>query len=94
MADTKQITVKHIALGMALVGLLSTPLYLLGRYDSLIPCLGLLGPAPSWCATAVAAYGVCRYSAREYALAFFLGLVGTIFWAWAVYDGNVLQYSR
>jgi hypothetical protein len=94
MADSPPITVKRIALAFAVVGVLASPLYLMGRYDSLIPGLGLLEAGPSWCATAVAAYGICRYSVKDYVLAFSICLIGTIFWVWSAYDFNVLQYSQ
>jgi hypothetical protein len=86
---------ERVILGMALCGIITAPLYLLARYNSAIcTALSFFGLWGGWSGTLAAAYAAFREGKRIYLIAFCVGLVGSIFWGWAIYDFNVLKYRH
>ena len=84
-----------VIFAMALAGVVTAPLYLLARYNSLAcTILAFIGMWGGWSGTLAEAYCFIRSRDKRYVIPLCIGIVGSIFWAWAVYDFNVLRYSN
>ncbi|MEQ8838455.1 MAG: hypothetical protein RID07_16745, partial [Lacipirellulaceae bacterium] len=74
---------------------ITAPLYLLARYESpLLPLLAFVGMWGGWSGTLAEAYCLVRTRNKRFVLPLCIGIIGSLFWAWAVYDISVLRYSQ